>query len=218
MRAFRYVRSGIKSLPEEVDWKEIDRAATEKALRGYAIRADAPRLQHEMQERHKQAVRRAGSYLALQSFVAYSSWRLGRDSVAVATDLGLDPANVRATLERLRTAARALGFDTGVDRRSAERKSREAHRAKKPKATAQPTQTEAARDTALCAECGQPCPPSTRCPRKFCTPLCRNQAHNRRHREKAKAARLRFCSQECKQKFKRRWVVGGFDFSFQFSQ
>lgn len=212
MRAFRYVHSGNTPVPENVDWKAIDQAATEKALRGYTIRADASRIQHEMQERHKQAIRRAGSYLALQSSIAYSSWQLGRDSVAVATDLGIDPCNVRATLERIRMIARRLGFEVGVDRRSVKRKLREDERAAQLKAKPQKPATKPPRAPVLCTECGQPCPVGT--PRKFCNARCRKASSKRRAAEKR---RLRFCSMECRNKAKGRSSVGGFDFGFQFS-
>lgn len=123
LRALRYLR-GTAAIDEvhNADWEQVNGRATEKALRGHEIRPDAPRVQHEMQARHRAAIRRAGGFLQHLSAVAYRSWRLGQDSVAVAQSLGIEPCNVRAILQRLRDTARDLGFDAGVDHRSEARK------------------------------------------------------------------------------------------------
>jgi hypothetical protein len=123
LRALRYLRgtTPIREL-HNADWEQLNRRATEKALRGYKIRSDAPRVQHEMQARHRASVRRAGGFLQLLAAIAYRAWRLGQDSVAVGESLGISPVNVRATLQRLRDSARQLGFDVGLDRRSETRK------------------------------------------------------------------------------------------------
>jgi len=126
LRGLRYLSSYARV--DEVHnaaWQELNRRATEKALRGYVIRPDAPRVQHEMQARHRAAIRRSGGFLQHQTAVAYRAWRLGQDSVAVAESLGIQPTNVRAILQRLRDAARDLGFEVGVDRRSEARKGAE---------------------------------------------------------------------------------------------
>jgi hypothetical protein len=123
VRALRYLRSNSPGdAVHKADWHQLNRRATEKALRGYEIRPDAPRVQHEMLAKHRRAVIRAGGFLQLLAAVAYRAWRLGQDSVAVAESLGIQPCNVRGILQRIRTTARDLGLDAGVDRRSETRK------------------------------------------------------------------------------------------------
>jgi hypothetical protein len=114
LRAWRYlVQHG--PLPANVSWQKLNEAATTRALRGYEVRPSASKIQHLMCKRHIEAVRRAGGYLQLQNAVAFRSWRLGQNSVAVGDSLGISPCNVRATLQRLRDIARKLGFDVGSD-------------------------------------------------------------------------------------------------------
>jgi hypothetical protein len=57
---------------------------------------------------HKRAVRRAGSYEAFLAGIAYRSWRLGQDSVAVAEQMGITPSVVRRHLHNMAKAAREL--------------------------------------------------------------------------------------------------------------
>jgi hypothetical protein len=63
--------------------------------------------------KHKKAVRRAGSYMAMIAAIAYRSWRLGKDSIEVAREAGIRPACVRQHLNRMRVAARQLGYEPG---------------------------------------------------------------------------------------------------------
>jgi hypothetical protein len=115
MRAWKFVRGSRRAVPkpESIDRDQINRAATAKGLRGYVIRPDAPPIQHQAHAMHKEAVRRAGGFLQLQAAIAFRSWRLGMDSVAVAETLGTTPQAVRAALWRFRDTAKRLGFDAG---------------------------------------------------------------------------------------------------------
>jgi hypothetical protein len=88
------------------------------ALQPHKIRSESPQIQREMNIMHIQAIVRAGSYLALQSSIAYKRWRLGEDSVTIAEELGLSPAAVRIGLVRLRDIAKKLGFDIGQEHHS----------------------------------------------------------------------------------------------------
>lgn len=60
---------------------------------------------------HKAAIKRAGSYEALQAAIAYRSFRLGWHSPAVAESLGVTAGMVRQCLARMRNLARELGFE-----------------------------------------------------------------------------------------------------------
>jgi hypothetical protein len=112
LRAWRYVH-GAAPFPENVNREKINRAATAKARKGHPIRKSASVIQHEMQARHKAAIQRAGGFMELWAAVAYRSWRLNEDSVAIAEALGITPWCVRVQLWRLREAAKQLGFDVG---------------------------------------------------------------------------------------------------------
>lgn len=113
MRAKKYLLHRPEGSVVSDDWKVLNRLCTTRALQGYKIDPFAPAVQHEMLERHKEAISRAGGYLELHSAVAYRSWLLGQDSVQVAESLGIDPATVRQNLYRLKAVARELGFDAG---------------------------------------------------------------------------------------------------------
>ncbi len=112
-RAWAYVRHGPNVFPDNASREEINRAATAKALKGYAIRENAAPIQHEMRDKHIAAVRRAGGYMELLAAIAFRAWRLGQDSVAVGDSLGMTPWTVRVHLWRLRDVAKKLGFDVG---------------------------------------------------------------------------------------------------------
>jgi hypothetical protein len=114
VRAWHYVY-GIRqfSQNEKEGWEELNRAATEKALRGRVIKAEADAEQFAKIDRHIEAVKRAGGYLQLQGAVAFRAWRLNQDSITVADSLGLTSMNVRVILQRLRNTAEQLGFPVG---------------------------------------------------------------------------------------------------------
>jgi hypothetical protein len=107
----------------------LNQQATAKALKGHKIGTDAAAIQHEIQASHKAAVRRAGGYLELQAAIAYRSWRLGQSSPIVAESVGMTAWAVRAVLNRLRVAARELGYDTGRAGHSAGKKRAKKNRA-----------------------------------------------------------------------------------------
>jgi hypothetical protein len=116
IRAWRYVNGPSrlhKPNPDRINREAVNRAATKKALRGYTIRPDAPAIQHQAHAMHKEAVRRAGGYLQLLAAIAFRSWRLGMDSVAVADTLSTTPQAVRVHLWRCRDIAKQLGFEVG---------------------------------------------------------------------------------------------------------
>jgi hypothetical protein len=112
LRAWKYMH-GCGAFPEKVDRDSLNKAATKKALEGYAIGNDAPPIYHRAAAKHRAAVKKAGGYLELQAAMAFRSWRLAMDSVAVAASLGTTPQAVRQTLWRLRDLAKYLGFDVG---------------------------------------------------------------------------------------------------------
>ena len=119
-RSAQFVAHGAtqRTLVSVVTWRELNELATDKALRGYEIRTDVPAIHHEMQASFKASIQRAGGYLQLITAVAWRSWRLGMDSVTVGQSLGLTPCNVRVHLNRLREAARKLGYDVGQEHHS----------------------------------------------------------------------------------------------------
>jgi hypothetical protein len=111
-RAWRYIHH-VVSLPKDVEWQEVARVATEKALQPHKIKSESPRIQKEMLAAHVSAVIRAGGLLQLWAAIAFRAWRLGQDSIAVGESLGVSPGAVRINLFRLRDIARSLGYDTG---------------------------------------------------------------------------------------------------------
>ena len=113
VRAQRYIKHFSTTVAPE-DWQELNRVATEVALRGHDIRPDAPASQHNMAALHIAAVKRAGGYLELQAAVAFRAWRLGQDSPTVANSVGLNPGAVRQILCRLKRIAQELGYETGA--------------------------------------------------------------------------------------------------------
>jgi hypothetical protein len=113
LRAWRYAHGGSAAFPEQVDRDSLNKAATKKALEGYTISNAAPPTQHRAAAMHRAVVKKAGGYLQLQGAIAFRSWRLGMDSVAVAASLGTTPQAVRQSLWRLRDLAKHFGFDIG---------------------------------------------------------------------------------------------------------
>src|SRR5260370_24135052 len=72
--------------------------------------SDMPDMQLGMHWQHIGAVKRAGSYLALITAIAYRSWRQGWHSTDIAASLGMTPWSVREHLYRLREIATRLGY------------------------------------------------------------------------------------------------------------
>ena len=58
-RAWRYVHNCLP-FPQNVNWEQLNQAATAKALRGYEIHPGSAGIQFAMQRKHIEAVRRAG--------------------------------------------------------------------------------------------------------------------------------------------------------------
>jgi hypothetical protein len=117
VRAWRYVH-GQKPVPEEINMAEIDKAATARALEhGKGITAVNP-LQHAWAKTHVDAVRRAGSFLALESAIVFRAYRLGQDSPTIGDGVDLTPWAVRQHLNRTLRIARQLGFDCGAPHHS----------------------------------------------------------------------------------------------------
>lgn len=110
-RAWTYAHGGAP-FPQIVNVQEINSAATARALKGYVIHKDAP-IQVQMMQTHQTAVRKAGGYMQLHAAIAFRSWRLGMDSVAVAETIGSTPFAVRQSLWRMRDVAKCLGFEVG---------------------------------------------------------------------------------------------------------
>jgi hypothetical protein len=111
-RAWRYVYQS-KPTPKVWDYADVNAAATAKALAGHAIEPSASSVQHDNQEKHIEAVRRAGGYVELQAAIAWRAWREGNPSTDVASALRVSPWMVRQSLRRLRAIASRLGFDVG---------------------------------------------------------------------------------------------------------
>jgi hypothetical protein len=115
VRAWHYVYGSNRhfSQNENEGWEELNRAATEKALQGHGIKAEAAAEQFAKIGKHIEAVKRAGGYLQLQGAIAFRAWRLNQDSITVADSLGLTSMTVRVNLQRLRNTAERLGFPVG---------------------------------------------------------------------------------------------------------
>jgi hypothetical protein len=111
-RAWRYVHHS-RPAPTSWNYEAVNREATKIALAGHEIEASAAEIQHEMQDRHIAAIKRAGGYMELQASIAYRSWREGMPSTEVAVSLGVSPWMVRQSLRRLRAIAAKLGYEVG---------------------------------------------------------------------------------------------------------
>jgi hypothetical protein len=111
-RAWMYVH-GAKAISTPADYKAIDAAATKKALELSKVHfINCPAHKRAENDAHMAAVRKAGSYLALQNAIAYRAWRLGQDSVAIGESLGMSPQAIRVNIQRLCNAARDLDYET----------------------------------------------------------------------------------------------------------
>jgi hypothetical protein len=109
-RAWRYVYSATRQpLPKKflTNYAALDRLATAKMKK-------CQRHANHISDAHFQAVHHCGSYMALQSAIAYRSWRLAWDSPTIAVELGVSPVMVRVTLERLRHTAEGLGLPIDI--------------------------------------------------------------------------------------------------------
>jgi hypothetical protein len=111
-RAWRYVHQN-QLAPASWDYAAVNRAATKKALAGHPIDAGAPEIQHQLQDKHIAAIKRAGGYMELQASIAYRAWREGHPSTEVAASLGVSPWMVRQSLRRLRAIGSRLGLEVG---------------------------------------------------------------------------------------------------------
>jgi hypothetical protein len=112
VRVWRYCHSATPA-PENIDWQQLNKAAQQRVLSYYKIRATSPTIQKEMHAQHVAAVIKCGGYLQLQAACAYRGWLLGENSVSVGESLGISPNCVRVILQRLRDIARSLGYDCG---------------------------------------------------------------------------------------------------------
>lgn len=105
-------------VPDELakDWQRLCRMADEfeEKMASRDI-SHMPKGQRELRQLHHEAVKRAGGYAALQSAIAYRSWRLRQYSVTVGVALGISPQNVRVSVQRMNDAARFLGFEVFPD-------------------------------------------------------------------------------------------------------
>ncbi len=105
---------GSGHVPDELvnDWQRLCRMADE--VEEQRARRDISHLstyQQQLIRTHRESVKRAGGYAELQAAIAYRSWRLGQDSVAVGESLGMSPQSVRVNLQRMSEMARRLGFE-----------------------------------------------------------------------------------------------------------
>jgi hypothetical protein len=116
VRGWAAAYGGMKRFNPEIPYAMIDAMATARALRPTNIKSCE--TSKENNSKHREAVRRAGTYLSLHAAIAFRAWRLGQNSVEVAAEIGLTPVNVRVSLERLKRIARELGFDTGENHHS----------------------------------------------------------------------------------------------------
>ena len=98
--AWRYING--RACPSEVDY----------TLLMELLAASSGRMKM-VGRKHIAAVKRAGSYLAYLTAIAYRSWRLRMTSVQIAKEMGISPTTVRQTLCRLRRDAFALNYDVG---------------------------------------------------------------------------------------------------------
>ena len=165
-----------------------------------AVEVSARAAGAEESRKHLALVRRFGGPAAYFVALVYQRARLGRDSVAVAQHFGgVSPLNVRQQFNRLCEVARGLfPGDTWHQPRHHSWRGRGHVPARKPPVP--------------CAFCGQPCPPSKGRARKYCDKPCRKKAESKRAKEKR--ARLRFCSPDCRTKYKPCKTLTNFAFQF----
>lgn len=104
-RAWTLLHSYSKPMPPMLNYKFLDSQVSEVV----AIRAKANPCESNL--RMLAAVRRAGTYLQLNSIILWRAWRLGEDCVTIADDLGLAKSAVHGMLNRLRDTAARLGLD-----------------------------------------------------------------------------------------------------------
>lgn len=102
--------AGGGALPWITDWRDLDARCTTRILSRSA--KGLPESQKPTVERLQQAVKKAGSYLALYLGVAYHYWREAEDCVTVAEILDMTPVQVRMYAQRMVVIARELGFET----------------------------------------------------------------------------------------------------------
>jgi hypothetical protein len=125
-RLYRYaiqcalLRHVVLVIPEHLknDFPALQRMANQrfaKSLRS-PRKKRMPLVQHEIHQRHLDAVRAAGGYAQLETAIAYRSFRLGWKSKDIAESLGVTPEKVRQSILRLRIAARLLGFEKNEPR------------------------------------------------------------------------------------------------------
>jgi len=119
-RAWTYIHASKQTTPPD-DWKTVNAAATKVALEYGSRFKNCPAHKRCESAAHVAAVKQAGSYLALQSALAYRAWRLGQDSVGIAEALHMTPQSVRVNLQRMCDVARGLGYETFVRHSSFQR-------------------------------------------------------------------------------------------------
>jgi hypothetical protein len=95
-------------MPSYLDWHSF----CGKMAEGLKLSEDVPAHKKLESAHHVEAVRKAGGVLALYASIAYRSWLLHEDSVAVAESTHCSPSQVRQILRRLCEVATELGFET----------------------------------------------------------------------------------------------------------
>src|ERR1039458_3452345 len=113
-RTWRYLHGRASELPKKflTNYAALDKLATAKMKRCER------RTKHHLPGAHFRAVHHSGTYMALQSAIAYRSWRLGWDSPAIATSLGTTAVMIRTSLERMRRMGEMLRLPLGISHAS----------------------------------------------------------------------------------------------------
>jgi len=112
--AWAYVGSGGTRVPDSLagDWKALKRFVDARTARGSNLSKDCPAGQRAQYEAFRKSA--SGKWLERLAGVAYRTWRLREDSVAIADALGITPVAVRQIRWRILRTAEALGFDIGT--------------------------------------------------------------------------------------------------------
>ncbi|MBZ5662523.1 MAG: hypothetical protein LAO08_19135 [Acidobacteriia bacterium] len=135
-RGWSYVH-GDSLLPRDITFVEAKRQVDEHFANVMSREWGKPgSKQWAIHEAHVRSVKNAGGYLELLGAVLYKSLRVGRDSVAVAGDLGITPSSVRQIVARANEAAVALGFETFAPSKTAGRPRKRKRKVGRPKGRA----------------------------------------------------------------------------------
>lgn len=111
--AWAYLGNGRTRVPDSIveSWHELKRFVDARTARGNVLTKNCPAGQRRQYETYRKSSQ--GKWFERLAGVAYRTWRLRQDSVAIAEALGITPVTVRQIRWRILRAAAQLGFDIG---------------------------------------------------------------------------------------------------------